>query len=53
MTEAIGPCHFCLPCRFQHVFYKDPVVHGWVVDEDEGHGTDEFAVPDNGTAAQV
>ena len=52
MTEAIHPCHFCLPCRIQHIFNKDPVTLGWIVDEDMGHGADEFAVLNDGAAGQ-
>lgn len=50
MTEAIHPCHFCLPCRVQHIFDKDPVAHGWIVYKDVGHGADEFSVLDNWAA---
>ena len=48
MTDAIHPCHFCLPCRIRHIFDKDLVAHGRVVDEDMGHGADEFAILDDG-----
>ena len=39
-----------LCCRVQHVFNKDAVAGGGIVDEDMGHGTDEFAVLNEWTA---
>ena len=39
-------------CRsVEHIFNEDAVAGSWVVDENMGHGADEFAVLDNGAAA--
>ena len=38
-------------CRsIQHIFDKDPITHGRIVNEDMGHGTYESAALDNWTA---
>ena len=39
--------------RVQHIFNEDAVTRGGVVDEDMGHGTDEFAVLNDRTAAHL
>ena len=38
------------PRRFQHIFNKDAIARRWLVDQRMGHGADEFAVLQNGTA---
>ena len=40
-------------CRIQHVFDKDPVTLGGVVDKDMGDGADEVAVLEDGRAGHV
>ena len=37
----------------QHVFHKDPVAHGGIVDQHVGDCSHDLAVLDNGAAAQV
>ena len=38
------------PRRFQHIFNKDAIARRGLVDQRMGHGADEFAVLQNGTA---
>ena len=47
-------CHLSLKgkalgCGIQHVFYKDTVAAGGVIDQDMGHCAYQFAVLDVGT----
>ena len=37
----------------QHVFHKDPVAHGGIVDQHVRYRADKLAVLDDGAAAQV
>ena len=42
-----------LCCCVQHVFDEDAIAGGGVVDQDMGHGADELAVLDDGTAGHA
>ena len=45
------PLSNLLSCRFQHVFDKDPVPSGRIIDQNVGHGAHQLAVLNNWTAA--
>ena len=40
-------------CRIQHIFDKNAIAHGGIVDKDMGHGTDQLPVLDNRTATHA
>ena len=45
------PLPFILCRRIQHIFYKNPVASGRIIHQHMGHGTDEFPILNNRTAA--
>ena len=45
--------YFDLCCRIEHIFNKDTVSRCGVVDQDMGHGTDQFAVLDDGATGHA
>ena len=47
------PLSNLLSCRFQHVFDKDPVPSGRIIDQNVGHGAHQLAVLNNWTAAHA
>ena len=49
----MGAYALFLPRRIQHVLNKDAIPQGWVIDQDVGHGADEFAVLQYGAAGHA